>query len=158
MSDFKNLLTIKKSKEPVYKNILKVWIEMDANDGDDVEKTFTLKPEELFENEKLIYCLAYVSCDQSSFKKEILKKDINYPAFDSHIGENKDINDLEDILYEAGFMCSFEGYPCHSFVSIGIIWYDENCQAYDITFNDIIDQFKKMTYQEICDKINRVRR
>ncbi len=161
MSDFKSLLTIKKSKEPVRKNILEVAVEMDAdpNDGDYVNETFTftLKPEELFENEKLIYCLAYVSCDQHSFKKEILKKDINYPAFDSYIGENKDIDDLEDILYEAGFIGPFDSRSCISFVSIDITWYDETCQPHDITFDDIIDQFKKMTYQEICDKINSIK-
>lgn len=160
MSDFKNLLTIKKRKEPIRKNILEVEVEMVAdNDGDYVDETFTftLKPEELFENEKLIYCLAYVSCDQSSFKEEILEKDINYPAFNSYIGKNEDIADLDGILYEAGFIGSLEGYPCYSFVSISIIWYDETCQAHDITFDNIIDQFKKMTYQEICDKINSIK-
>ena len=38
----------------------------------------------------------------------------------------------------------------------GAVYYDENGTPFEITFDDIHKEFEKMTYQEICDKINSI--
>lgn len=70
MTDYKNLLTITPIHN-TYKNIICVHVKWDANDADFIENTFWMDPENLFKNKKLIYCLAYISCN-SDFKGYIM--------------------------------------------------------------------------------------
>lgn len=130
---------------------LSIWVQWDSNDADYIEKTFEISPKVLFENEKLIYCLAYASCP-FDFKGH----EWNDAAFNHHITENVDIDGLEEILSDNGFMAYSDWGPCHSLYGLEIIYYDENGIPWNITFNNIIKKFEKMTYDEICKTINSI--
>ena len=151
MSDYRNLLTITKDERDKPKNVLKVWVEWDSNDGDYIEKTEELEPEDLFGNKRLIYCLAYISCGYD-FKGH----DWNDSAFGHHVTDNCDIEDLVDIISKNGFMAYTDWGECHTLVDMEIIYYNENGVPYLITFDDIIDKFEDMSYEEICDFINEI--
>jgi len=148
--NYRNLLTFKDVTTP--KNELKFTIVMDSNDADDITNIVTLDPEILFSNKKLIYCLAYVSCDYD-FKGHSWSDNV----FGHHITENTDINDLEDILWEYDLLCySSEWGECHSFEEIEIIYYDENGVAHKIGFDKIRSRWRTMSYEEICEEINSI--
>ena len=147
--DYKDLLTFKDVTTP--KNKLKFTIVMDSNDADYITNIVTLDPEILFSNKKLIYCLAYVSCDYD-FKGHSWG-DI---AFGHHITKNTDINDLEDILGEYNLLCYTEWECCHSFEEIEIIYYDGNGVEQKIEFDKIYERWKYMSYEEICEEINSI--
>ena len=149
MSDYRNLLTIKKDERDSPKNVLKIWVEWDSNDGDYIEKTGELEPEDLFGNKKLIYCLAYISCPYD-FKGH----EWNDSAFCHHITENGDIEELVDIISKNGFMAYTDWGECHTLEDMEIIYYNENGIPYLVTFDDIVDKFEDMSYEEICDFIN----
>lgn len=147
--DYKDLLTFR-VVNPV-KSRLKITITMDSNDADYITNIVTLDPEILFSDKKLIYCLAYVSCDYD-FKGHGWG-DI---VFGHHITDNKDINDLEDILREYDLLCYSECGCCHSFNKIEIIYYDENGVAHKIGFGKIRERWRYMSYEEICEEINSI--
>lgn len=149
MEDYKNILNLKKNETT--KNIIKICTEWDCNDGDLVEKTRKMDSKLLFGDKKLIYCLAYVSLNYN-FKGH----NWNDIAFCHHIPENKDIDDLYYILDNYDLIAHTDWGPCHSLYGLEITYYDENGISYDVTFDDIISQFKKMTYEEICDFINNI--
>ena len=148
--NYKDLLTFKDVTIP--KNKLKFTITMDSNDADDITNIVFLDPETLFSNKKLIYCLAYVSCDYD-FKGHGRGSNV----FGHHIIRNTDINDLEDILGEYDLLCySSEWGECHSFEEIEIIYYDENGVAYKVGFGNIRSKWRTMSYEEICEEINSI--
>ena len=147
--DFRDKLTFTQ-KEENEKNIIKVWQEWDSNDADYIENTFTMRPEQLFGNEKLIYCLAYITCDED-FKKGFGSND---SRFCKYIPDNEDIDELEDILSDNEFMVYSEWGECHSCVGLEITYYDEDGNKFYVTFDKIYDEFKKLSYKEICEKIN----
>lgn len=147
--DFRDKLTFTQ-KEENEKNIIKVWQEWDSNDADYIENTFTMRPEQLFGNEKLIYCLAYITCDED-FKKGFGSND---SRFCKYIPDNEDIDELEDILSDNDFMVYCDWGECHSCVGLEITYYDEDGNKFYVTFDKIYDEFKKMSYKEICEKIN----
>lgn len=148
-NDFRDLLTIKPKGSEVLKNKLKVWMKWDSNDADYIERTSIMNPQELFSNEKLIYCLAYITLPYN-FKGH----EWNDNVFRHHIPNNTDIDCLEDILSENNFMVYSDWGACHSCYGLEITYYDENETPFEITFDDIHKEFEKMTYEEICDKIN----
>jgi hypothetical protein len=80
--------------------------------------------------------------------------DWNADVFEHHIPDNRDIEDLRDILAGNDFMVYSDWGPCHSCEGIKITYYDENETPFEITFDDIHKEFEKMTYEEICEKIN----
>ena len=147
--NYKDLLTFKDVIIP--KNKLKFTIVMDSNDADYITNIVTLDPEILFSNKKLIYCLAYVSCDYD-FKGHSWSDNV----FGHHIIRNTDINDLEDILGEYDLLCYSEWGCCHSFKEIEVIYYDENGVAYKIGFGNIRSRWRTMSYEEICEEINSI--
>ena len=147
MENFKNLLTIKAKSGKNPKNLLKVWIKMDSNDADYIEKTETMDPNDLFHDKKLIYCLAYVTAEY----------DGDEPAFGKYVDENKDVENLYDILAEYDFMVYSEWGGCHTYKDMKITYFDENGKEFNITFKDIHKQFEKMTHKEICDLINGIK-
>ena len=145
--NYKDLLTFNTPK-----NELKFTIVMDSNDADHITNIVTLDPEILFSNKKLIYCLAYVSCEYN-FKGHSWGESV----FGHYITKNKDINDLKDILGEYDLLCYSEWGCCHSFINkIEIIYYDENGVAHKIGFGKIHERWKYMSYEEICEEINSI--
>lgn len=148
---YKNLVTIIPKKDEDLKNVLDVWMEWDSNDGDYIEKTKYMNPELLFNNKKLIYCLAYISCDYD-FKGH----DWNDAAFNHHITENRDINGLRSILADNNFAVYCDWGMCHSSYGLGITYYDENGKPWVINFDDIIKKWENMSYEEICNEINSI--
>jgi hypothetical protein len=80
--------------------------------------------------------------------------DWNDDVFEHHIPDNEDIEGLEDILADNDFMVYSDWGSCHSCEGIEITYYDENETPFEITFDDIHKEFEKMTYEEICEKIN----
>ena len=78
----------------------------------------------------------------------------NDNVFYHHITDNTDIPDLFEYLSEGGFTIYFEDYPCHSLLGVDIIYYDSNGDKFEITFDDIIDDWKNKSYEEICDFLN----
>ena len=149
MEDYKDILNLKKNETT--KNIIKICTEWDCNDGDLVEKTRKMDPKLLFGDKKLIYCLAYVSLNYN-FKGHNWNDDV----FCHHITDNTDIDGLYDILDDYDLIAHTDWGPCHSLYGLEITYYDENGISYDVTFDDIISQFEKMTYEEICDLINNI--
>lgn len=147
--DFRELLTIKPKGSEGLKNKLKVWMKWDSNDADYIERTDIMDPQELFSNKKLIYCLAYITLPYN-FKGHKWNDNV----FRHHITNNTDIEYLEDILSENNFMVYSDWGACHSCYGLEIIYYDENETPFEITFDDIHKEFEKMTYEEICNKIN----
>lgn len=147
--DFRELLTIKPKGSDGLKNRLKVWMKWDSNDADYIERTDIMDPQELFSNKKLIYCLAYITLPYN-FKGHKWNDNV----FRHHITNNTDIEYLEDILSENDFMVYSDWGACHSCYGLEIIYYDENETPFEITFDDIHKEFEKMTYEEICNKIN----
>lgn len=154
MEDFKNLLTISPKTEENPKNVLNVWIKMDSNDADYIEKTKRMDPNKLFTNKKLIYCLAYVTAE-NCFNAE--SWDRNDPIFGKYVPENEDVEDLRDILADYGFMVYSDWGDCHSYEDMKITYFDENGKEFNVTFDDIHKQFEKMTHNEICDLINSIK-
>lgn len=147
--DFRDKLTFKPHVED-NKDIIKVWTEWDSNDGDYIEKTFTLSPKRFFSCEKLLYCLAYITCNEN-FKDGF---GVNDSRFCKYIHENCDIDDLSDILDDFEFVVYCDWGMCHTCEGLEITYYDENGVAFDVTFDKIYEEFEKMSYEEICDKIN----
>lgn len=155
MSDFKNLLTIKPNVKKE-RNILNVWVKMDSNDADYIERTRTMYPFNLFDNKKLIYCLAYVTTKTCADKSIYERSYRNKPLFGRYVPENRDIKNLCNILSDCDFMVYSDWGECHTYEDLKITYYDENGNEFDITFDDIHKQFETMTYAEICEMINNI--
>lgn len=151
MSDYKNLLTIKRDCR-LRKNKLCIYIEWDSNDGDYIGKTLEINPNILFKNKKLIYCLAYATLPYN-FKGH----NSNAHVFQHHIIDNRDIIGLHQIIADNDFMCYSDWGPCHSLMTLIISYYDEEGILYVVTFKDIHNHWKNMTYKEICDEINSIK-
>lgn len=149
MENFKNLLTIKPFKEDTKKDCIEVTVCWDYNDGDEMDESFDLCSDDFFNDKKLIYYLAYASCPYD-FKGH----NWNDNVFSHHIPDNTDVDDLFDYLGDQGFTIYFEDYPCHSLLGVDIIYYDSNGDKFEITFDDIIDDWKNKSYEEICDFLN----
>ena len=149
MKDYRNLLSITPQKPSGHKNILEVWTEWDSNDADYVEHSSFESPEILFGNKKLIYCLAYISLDYD-FKGH----ESDSAVFNQYVFENRDIDNLENIIFRNGFGCSTENGHCHTCCELSITYYDDNGKPFDIGFEDIHERWKGMTYEEICKEIN----
>lgn len=148
---YKNLVTISPKQDEDLKNVLDVWMEWDSNDGDYIEKTERMNPELLFNNKKLIYCLAYISCNYD-FKGH----DWNDAAFKHHITENRDIDGLRSILADNDFAVYCDWGMCHSCSGLCITYYDEDGKPWNINFKHIHEAWEQMTYKEICDFINSI--
>ena len=151
MNDYKNLLNIKPQTSGKYKNKLRVYVEWDSNDADYIGKTEIMDPEILFNCEKLIYCLAYITLPHN-FKGH----DYYDVVFGRHVPDNKDIEALDEVISENEFMCYSDWGECHSLEKLEIIYYDENGTPFDVTFDDIHERWKKMSYSEICEEINNI--
>lgn len=149
MKDYKNLLNINPLSPNRYKDILKVWVKWDSNDGDYIERTDEMDPKVLFGCKKLIYCLAYITLPYH-FKGH----GWNDYVFNHHICDNRDIDDLEDIIFENDFGCYSEYGPCHSLEKWSIIYYDNDGNSFNVTFKDIHKKWKNMSYEDICKEIN----
>lgn len=135
-------------------DMVEIKIKWDANDGDYRNKTVTWGPKYFFEDLKLLYILAYISlpCD---FKGRDEEGNNRPTRFSRYVTENNDIEDLEEILdYQE--LTIYDGYygNCHSCEKIDVTYYDENGAAFKVTFDGIINEFKNMTYEQICEKIN----
>ena len=154
MEDFKNLLTINSKTGENPKNLLEVWIKMDSNDADYIEKTKSMDPNKLFSNKKLIYCLAYVTAEKCADVESTWRH--RDPIFGEHVPENYDVEDLRDILADYGFMVYSDWGDCHTYEDMKITYFDENGKEFNVTFDDIHKQFEKMTHMEICDFINSI--
>ena len=149
----KELLTFNDHIEDVIKDQIVISFSMDANDADYIDSRVTLKPEIFFGNIKLIYCLAYVSCDYN-FKGHGWGDSV----FNHYILKNTDITDLRSILEEFHLLI-YSNYCedlCHSFGDIKVAYYDEDGKRYDITFEKIHEKWKNMSYEEICEEINSI--
>lgn len=148
---YKDLLTINPKTDNSLKNTLDVWMKWDSNDADYIEKTERMNPECLFNNKKLIYCLAYIT-----FNYNFKGHGWNDAAFWHHITENKNIKGLCSILSDYDFAVYCEWGMCHSCYGLRITYYDENGNPWDVNFNDIHKRWKNMSYKEICNEINSI--
>lgn len=149
MNDHKNLLNITPQTKGKYKNKLCVYVEWDSNDADYIGKTKIMDPEILFNSEKLIYCLAYITLPYN-FKGHGMYDTV----FGQHVPDNEDIEELDDIISENDFMCYSDWGECHSLETLEIIYYDENGTPFSVTFDDIHKRWEEMSYDEICKEIN----
>lgn len=136
-------------------NVVEIKMKWDANDGDYRNRTETWCTKYLFEDPKMLYILAYISlpCD---FKGKDEEGNNRPTRFRRYVVNNNDIEDIQEILREAE-LTIYDEYSydmCHSCESIDITYYDENGAAFKVTFDGIIEEFKKMSYEEICNKIN----
>jgi len=52
--------------------------------------------------------------------------------------------------------CYTDWGMCHTCYAMVLTYYDENGNAFDITFDSIRESWKDMTYEEICDQINSI--
>lgn len=156
---YKDLLNFNKKIENK-KNIIEVWVKWESNDADYIDKRMEYSPEALFNNKKLIYCLAYAVLP-ANFKGH----DCHDYKFCQNIPENTDIEDIADILDDSGFMCYSDSGPmcysdwgpCHSLEELEMTYYNENGEAFKVNFDKIHNKWKNMTYQEICDEINNIK-
>ena len=151
MKDFRNLLNIKPQKAGKYKNKLYVYVNWDSNDGDYIGKNEIMDPKVLFNCEKLIYCLAYITLPYN-FKGH----DWNDSVFCHHVTNNNDIEGLEDVIEDGDFMAYSDWGACHSCYELEITYYDENGNPFNVGFEDIYERWKGMTYEEICKEINEI--
>lgn len=149
--DYRDLLVMKPLDSK--KNKLVIWMEWDSNDADYIEKTIEMKPESLFSNKKLIYCLAYISMTYD-FKGG----DWNDAVFEHYVPENEDIEDLVDILLDNDCIASTDWGLCHSCEQLTVTYWNEEGLAFDVTFENIYKKWKEMTYEEICQEINAIER
>ncbi len=148
MEDYRDLLNLRKNNN-IKKNVICVWTKWDSNDADYIEKTFIVKPENLFSNKKLIYCLAYISCGYN-FKGHGWNDDV----FEHHVTDNTDIVGLKSVLNDFDIIPSTDWGYCHSCYDFDLKYYDANGQCFNICFDKIIDKWRNMTYEEICKEIN----
>lgn len=149
--DYRDLLNFKKVTN-TQKNVIEVWVEWDSNDADYIESSNTIKPEQLFENKKLIYCLAYVTLN-SDFKKDGgYKRDC--ARFGQYVPDNRDIKNLISELNKIDFVSYSEWGPCHTLINWSLTYYNDNGVPNEICFDKIYKEFEGMSYKEICDLIN----
>lgn len=149
----KNILLVPAT---IKKNTITVVNQWDANDADYETEMFEIDPEKFFNNDKLIYVLAYVTTPYN-FKGH----GWNESKFSHHVTENEDIDDILDILDDADFLIRTEytDYePCHSVVDIDMTYYDEDGTPFAISFSNIRKAWENMTYEEICNFINNIPR
>ena len=103
-----------------------------------------------FEDDKLIYVLAYI---QKYLNRDIIEKeDIKYiiPFLHYH---NLDVNSSKG-KYGTDDYCSS---ICHSVNELKITYFDENGKKWLVSFDQIIEIiWKDKTYDEICDFINQI--
>ena len=149
---YKDLLTISPKQEENIKDVLDVWMQWDSNDGDYIEKTERMSPELLFNNKKLIYCLAYIT-----LKYNFKGHEWNDSAFNHHITENRSIKGLCSILADNDFAVYSDWGMCHSCYGLRITYYDENGNPWNVNFNDIHKRWETMSYEEICNEINNIK-
>lgn len=148
---YKDLLNFNKKTENK-KNIIEVWVEWDSNDGDYIGKRMEYNPEKLFNDKKLIYCLAY------AVLPVVFKGHSSHDyKFCQMIPDNTDIEGLEDILIDNDFMCYSDWGSCHSLTELEMTYYNENGEAFEVNFDKIHNKWKSMTYEEICDEINNIK-
>ena len=126
---------------------VQIKLKWDANDADYRYVSDTWDADALFDNEKLLYILAYISLPKD-FKGN------RSACFGHYISENEDIEDICEILGEYELAAYDEYGICHSCVKVEITYYDGNGAEFAVTFDGIIEEFKKMSYEEICKKIN----
>lgn len=148
---YKDLVTVTPKKKENLKNILDVWMRWDSNDGDYIEKTERMNADILFNNKKLIYCLAYISC-----KYDFKGHSWNDNVFGHHITNNRDIDGLGSILRDNNFAVYCDWGMCHSSYGLRITYYDEEGTPWIVNFEDIIKRWEKMSYNEICKQINSI--
>lgn len=157
-----SLLTLKKKE---IKNKVIYWGKWDSNDADYIEIVREFDSKDFFENIHLQYLLAYVSIDYR-YSKEFSKivknagKGHNDPAFSCYVFENKDIDNIMDILGGDEFDGGYDLIPgddwghAHSCEEISLTYYNENGEIFEIGLDKIQKEFESMTYEEICERIN----
>ena len=129
------------------KNVILVKNTWDQGDADYITREFEINPEEFFGNDKLIYVLAYITTPYNG----------DEPKFGCHVDENEDIDDIIDILDEAGFIIrtyQTDYEPCPSVVKIEMTYYDEYGNKMDISFENVRESWQNKSYDEIVDFIN----
>ena len=148
MENFKNLLNI----DLIYSDReeeLVIWAKWQTDTGREIENTVTLNPEVLFENKKLIYCLAYINYYNEA---EVEPEDIdwNTPAFGNLISQNNSVNDLQNILSVSDIE------PEETLMEMSITYYNKKSCKFNVSFGKIIESWKNKSHQEICDEINSI--
>ena len=161
--DLQNSLLTFKKKE--IKNKVIYWRKWDSNDADYLEIVHEFGAKNFFENVHLQYLLAYVTINHrtnSKFSKiaKAAGKDYNDAAFGHYVFENEDIDNIMDILggseWDGGYkLIPSDDQGCaHSCEEIKLTYYNENGEIFEIGLDKIHNEFEKMTYEEICEKIN----
>lgn len=147
---YQQVLSNKLKFEPKSKKRERVQIKLkwDANDADYRYVSDTWDADALFDNEKLLYILAYISLPRD------FKGKTDDPRFGHYIPDNEDIEELCEILSEYELAAYDEYGMCHSCDKVEITYYDGNGVEFAVTFDGIIEEFKKMSYEEIYKKIN----
>ena len=144
--NFKNLLTFTEKYSNSEEEIV-IWAKWETSTGREIENFVTLIPEALFENKKLIYCLAYINYYNEA-EVELEDIDWNTPAFGNLISQNNSVNDLQNILNDIE--------PEETLMEMSITYRDKKSREFDVSFNDIINSWENKSHQEICDEINSI--
>jgi len=140
MENFKDLLNL---MPKVYdnKNVVKIDTEWEYGDMNYVEGHRYFAPDDFFNNEKLIWSLAYL--DRFGTDVEY-RHYINYKA-------------LFGVVSSDNHLWGYAGdTPAHSLVGLDITYYDEDGKPFDVLFDYFHERWDKMTEEEICEEVNDV--
>lgn len=138
MENFKDLLTITPVED---KNVVKIDAKWDYCDGNYTNKHESLNANDFFKDKKLIMSLAYLD------------------IYGEYIEDNGDI-DFDALSNVVKWEHNLWGYgvdiSAHSLVELGITYYDENGNQFNVTFDNIHKRWETMSEEEICKEVNDV--
>ena len=137
MENFKDLLVI---TPKVYedKNIIRVeltWVYDGIYDG---LSSAPYEIDEFFEDKKLIWLLAYLDMFGVEDKKYI------------------DFDTLYDVVCNEYGLCDQLPFDSYTLNGLEVTYYDENCNPFNVTFDNIHKRWENMSEEEICKEVNDV--
>jgi hypothetical protein len=137
MENFKDLLVIT-PKVCNDKNVVKIDATWDYNDADYDECHETFDANKFFKDKKLIWSLAYLD------------------MFGTHVEDN-DYIDFDTLYNVVSGECLW-GFGCddsaHSLEGLEITYYDDNCNPFNVTFDNIHKRWETMSEEDICKEVN----
>lgn len=146
---FKNDIVISRIDNLTKSSTYEVVIECDANDGDYITDSFTMKKDD-YENDILLQLvIAYVSSSGKKFRENIWEA-----SYGNHIWENKDLPWLKNYVSDKNLLiyCGAIDDRCHSIVDIEVSYFDENGIEYNVELPDLDTYFD--TKKEMIDYLN----
>lgn len=147
-------------------NRVKGFIEWDYCDADYVTAQVNMNAEDFFKDDTLLLVLAFVATpydymnagwNESSFGHHVFKED--YIWFDYEYDEEEDLtkstNPICVFLREKKIVAESGGEAPHSVHRVNLEYIDENGKVFNINFDSLRENWKKMTYGELLESINK---